>query len=111
MGNPLANGPTSSPTPSTSSKTSPSKAGKFKVSQKPVLEAVSVAHTDGPFADGHGIPAQAGSKNGSNGSASSGASSASGNLGGSSSAVAEQSPVYHENFGALPDTYHEDTLF
>ena len=114
MGNPLANGPTSSSTPSTTSKTSPPKPGKFKVSQKPVLEAVSVAHTDGPFAEGHGNRSQAGLKNGSNGadrSAGPGASSAAGNLGGASSAVAEQSPVYHENFGALPDTYHEDTLF
>lgn len=81
------------------------------MSQKPVLEAVSGARANDPSA-GAPLQTSAGGKNhGSNGSAGSGASVPEGSLGAAASAVAEQSPEYHENFGALPDTYHEDTLF
>ncbi|MCX8513366.1 MAG: DUF4912 domain-containing protein, partial [Chthoniobacteraceae bacterium] len=107
MGNPLANLPIPS---STSSKKTVRKAAKFKVSQEPVMEAALVVGNSGSFSGGDG-----------NGSHSNRIAEVSSSASGPSfpagarltqlSALADQSPAYHENFGTLPATYHEDTLF
>ena len=107
MGNPLANLPIPS---STSSKKTVRKAAKFKVSQEPVMEAALVVGNSGSFFGGDG-----------NGSHSNCVAEVSSSASGPSfpggarltqlSALADQSPNYHENFGTLPATYHEDTLF
>ncbi len=107
MGNPLANVPTPS---STSAKKSVRKVGKFKVSQQPVLEAVLVQGTDGHVADGHSDGAHS-NRVVEKASSAAGASFSGSRRPSDHLAVAEQSPAYHENFGALPATYHEDTLF
>jgi len=109
MGNPLATVPTS---PSTSSKNPSRKAGKFKVSQQPVLESVlaqsSVAHfaevqteySPGHEFSQHDLPSVA-----SYGLVANRAPSL------PESPERTQHASYEESFGSLPASYHEDTLF